>query len=191
MSALEIPDCYIQSARDALNDMRLGDALRLFTEAEGAGSDPDICAAGRWTCHMLRGQFEKAWEESDAIERRGRPDPHRFWNGTSFRGKHVMIRCLHGLGDTIQFIRFIPSIREQAATVTLEAQPGLKTLLEQAGIADDVMTWGEAEPYWNQQIEINELPKILRVTEASIPRAPYLSVNKPRRTRFRTKAGTI
>src|SRR4051812_40946200 len=101
----EINEPVIRKAREALNRMRLQDALRLFTEAERGGSDPDVCAAGRWTCRMLRGQYEKAWEESDAIERRGRPDPHRFWDGTPFRGKHVMIRCLHGLGDTIQFIR--------------------------------------------------------------------------------------
>ncbi|MFL6450721.1 MAG: ADP-heptose--LPS heptosyltransferase [Bryobacteraceae bacterium] len=181
----------IQSAREALDEMRVQDALRLFKEAERRGYDPDICAAGRWTCHMLRGEFKAAWEESDDIERRGRPDPHRFWDGTPFGGKHVMIRCLHGLGDTIQFIRFAPAIREQAAALTVEAQPGLKTLLAQTGIADHVITWGEPEPYWNQQIEVNELPRAFRVTETTIPRSPYLSVVKPRRRGFRAGSDTL
>lgn len=183
----EIGESCIRRAREALTEMRLFDAVRLFDQAELAGVEPDICAAGRWTRHMLAGEFEKAWQESDAIERRGRPDPHRFWDGTTFRGKHVMIRCLHGLGDTIQFARFIPFIRAQAATVTLEAQPGLKSLLAQSGIADSVITWGDPEPSWNQQVEINELPKIFRVTEATIPSAPYFSI--PRANRPRT--GTV
>ncbi len=86
MSDGDIPESLIWRAREALNEMRLQDALRLFHEAERAGVEPDLCAAGRWTCHMLWGQFDKAWEESDAIERRGLPDPHRFWDGTPFRG---------------------------------------------------------------------------------------------------------
>ena len=182
MSEGETGESFVRRAREALNEMRLQDALRLFDAAELAGHEPDICAAGRWTCHMLCGHFEKAWDESDAIERRGRPDPHRFWDGTPFRGKQVIVRCLHGLGDTIQFIRFIPLIREQAATVTVEAQPGLKSLLAQARIADHVITWGEQEPGWDQQVEINELPKIFRVTEETIPSAPYLTVTRSRRT---------
>lgn len=184
-------DSFLQEAREALNQMRLADAIQLFDKAEWAGEEPDTCSAGRWTCYMLRGQFEKAWAESDAIERRGRPDPHRFWDGKPFRDKHVMIRCLHGLGDTLQFIRFVPSIREQAATLTIEAQPGLKSLLTQAGIADHVVTWGDPEPYWNQQIEVNELPRILRVTEARLSGARYLSVPNQRLERLRATPGTV
>jgi hypothetical protein len=183
MSEGQAAEAFLRRAREALNEMQLRHALRLFRDAEVAGYDPDICAAGRWTCHMLCGEFEQAWQESDAIERRGRPDPHRFWDGRPFRGKHVMIRCLHGLGDTIQFARFVPLIREQAETVTVEAQPGLKSLLAQAGIADHVITWGEREPFWNQQIEINELPKLFRVTESTIPPAPYLPLSALRGAR--------
>jgi hypothetical protein len=182
MSEGEAGEPFVREAREALNEMRLLDAVRLFDQAELTGHEPDICAAGRWTCHMLCGQFERAWDESDAIERRGRPDPHRFWDGRPFRGNHVMIRCLHGLGDTLQFIRFLPLIRREAATVTLEAQPGLKSLLAQAGIADRVITWGEREPFWNQQIEINELPRAFRVTESTIPAAPYMPLPTSRRS---------
>lgn len=190
MSKGEAGESLVRSAREALNEMRLGEAIRLFDLAEQAGHEPDICSAGRWTCHMLSGQYEKAWDESDAIEARGRPDPHRFWDGTPFTDKHVIIRCLHGLGDTLQFIRFVPFVRKQARTVTVEAQPGLKSLLSQAAIADHVITWGETEPYWNQQIEVNELPKIFRVTEESMPREPYLALTGSAKPEDLNGAGT-
>jgi hypothetical protein len=157
--------------------MRVRDALRLFERAEQAHYDLDSCAAGRWDCHMFLGDFESAWRESELIANRGNPDPHRFWDGQSFVGRRVLIRCLHGLGDTIQFIRYAPLIREQARTLTIEAQPTLKSLLEQAYIADSVITWGEPEPTWDQQIEIIELPRAFRTTVASIPNhVPYLNV---------------
>jgi hypothetical protein len=164
-------------ATQQLQRMRVRDALRLFERAEQAHYDADSCAAGRWDCNMLLGDFESAWRESESIANRGNPDPHRFWDGQSFVGRRVLIRCLHGLGDTIQFIRYAPLIREQARTLTIEAPPTLKSLLEQAHIADSVITWGEQEPSWDQQIEIIELPRVFRTTVASIPNhVPYLNV---------------
>lgn len=167
---------YIQ-ASEQLQRMRVTKALRLFERAEQAHYDPDSCAAGRWDCHMLSGNFELAWRESDLIAARGNPDPHRFWDGQPFANRRVLIRCLHGLGDTIQFIRYAPLIREQARTLTVEAQPTLKSLLEQASIGDQVITWGEPEPDWDQQIEVNELPRVFQTTVPSIPQhVPYLTV---------------
>ena len=169
----------LAEAHDCLSQMRVREALKLFNAAESAGQTPDICAAGRWTCHMLIGNYEAAWRESDSIESRGGPDPHRFWDGQSLAGKDIILRCLHGLGDTIQFIRYVPIIRTQARTLTVEAQPKLKPLLEQARIADRVITWGDPEPVWNQQIEINELPRIFRTTLSTIPKTvPYLRLRE-------------
>ena len=152
-------------------------AFELFGQAAEAGYDADQCAAGRWSCFMLAGEFELAWQESDGIARRGSPDPHRFWDGSPFAGKRVMLRCLHGLGDTLQFIRYAPLVRREAASLTIEAQPKLKPLLSGAGLADHVITWGETEPRWDQQVEVMELPRIFRTTIQTIPRdVPYIDI---------------
>jgi hypothetical protein len=157
--------------------MSIEQAVRLYAMAEQAGYDPDACAGGRWICHMLLGQFDRAWQESDAIAARGSPDRHRYWDGQPFEGRKVLIRCLHGLGDTIQFIRYAPLIREQARTLAIEAQPALKSLIEASQLADSVITWDEPEPAWDQQVEIVELPRIFRTNLETIPkRVPYLEV---------------
>lgn len=181
-----------RKAQEALDTMRAREALQLFKDAERAGYDPDESAAGSWTCHMLCGEFEEAWLESDAIEKRGKPDPLRFWDGKPLTGKKVILRCLHGLGDTLQFIRFAPFIRARAAEFTIESQPQLKTLMAAANVADHVITWGEASPDWDSQIEVNELPRLFRVTEDSIPNAvPYLRVPQPRRVHLGRKSGVL
>jgi hypothetical protein len=167
----------LAEADEHLRCMRVADALRLFNLAEQANHDPDACAGGRWTCHMLSGNFELAWRESDAITARANPDPNRFWDGEPFAGRSVLVRCLHGLGDTIQFIRYVPLMREKARGVALEVQPSLKLLLKESRIADEVFTWGEREPHWDQQMEVVELPRIFRTTLDSIPnQVPYLDV---------------
>lgn len=164
-------------AERALQSTRLSDAIRLFGEAERQGYDADLCSANRWTCYMLQGEFETAWYESDRISARGRPDPNRFWDGTSVEGRDVLIRCLHGLGDTLQFIRYVHLLRKRVSSLIIESQPSLKTLLSRAQVADQVITWGEPDPRWNQQIEVIELPRVFRTTLQSIPNhVPYLSV---------------
>ncbi|HSU59193.1 MAG TPA: hypothetical protein VLI55_07760 [Bryobacteraceae bacterium] len=168
---------FFAKAEMELKGMRPAAAIRAFERAERSGCDADLCSAGRWTCHMLLGQFESAWQESDRIAARGRPDPNRFWDGLPVDGRSVLVRCLHGLGDTLQFVRYAPLIRPRARRLIIQAQPPLKALLEEAQIADEVITWDEPEPYWNQQIEIVELPRLFRTTLASVPDSvPYLDI---------------
>ena len=164
-----------RQAEDNLRELRLADALHLFSSAQEAGYDADAYAGERWKCHMLRGDFAQAWLESDAIALRDKPDGNRFWDGQPFDGKSVLVRCLHGLGDTLQFIRYAKLLRGRASRVTIESQPTLKELLRQSHLADQVITWGEKEPAWEQQIEVMELPRIFRTEEQSIPRnIPYV-----------------
>jgi hypothetical protein len=124
---------------------------------------------------MLAGDFASAWKESDEISGRANPDPHRFWDGKPIHGRHVLIRSLHGLGDTLQFIRYAPLIRELSKSLTIEVQPSLKSLIAGSHLADRVITWGEPEPPWDQQIEVVELPRVFRTEIHTIPsHVPYL-----------------
>lgn len=171
------PKELFSAAEKQLRLRSLEQALRLFHVAEQQGFDPDACAAHRWTCHMLQGDFELAWRESERIAKRGNPDAQQYWNGRPLAGRKILIRCLHGLGDTLQFIRYAPLICKEARSLAIEAQPQLKLLLQESRIADEVITWGEPEPPWDQQIEVIELPRIFRTTIESIPKTvPYLHV---------------
>src|SRR5215469_8215159 len=68
---------YFRFAQTLL-EQRSEDAFRAFDVAEAHGADPDRCGCGRWMSHMLAGNLEAAWRESDAIRKRGTPDPHRM-----------------------------------------------------------------------------------------------------------------
>src|SRR3954453_23738611 len=110
---MTVKTILLENAEQYLTSRNIRQALAPYTSAEKSACDADSCAAGRWVCHMLLGDFEAAWSESDAIARRGNPDPNRFWDGRPFTGRRVLIRCLHGLGDTLQFLRYAALVREQ------------------------------------------------------------------------------
>lgn len=171
----------LMAAESALSHRNMRDAAFLFDQAEFSGCDRDRCAAGRWTISMLTGDFEGAWSESDAIRKRNRPDPKRFWNGESWAGKRLMIRCLHGYGDAVQFLRFTPTLRAQSAHLTVECDPRAVELIRCFNGIDKVVTWGRdapaSPPAWDVQMEAMEIPYVLRASIAELPCATkYLAL---------------
>lgn len=156
-----------------LEQRRLAEAVRGFNLAETLGQDPDRCSAGRWMAAMLSGDFETAWRESDRIRQRGAPDPNRFWQGEDLRGKRVIVRCLHGFGDAVQFLRYARHLKCLASRVIVECAPAMVELARCIAGIDEVITWGSnapaTPPAWDVQIEVMELPYIFRSTLASLP----------------------
>jgi hypothetical protein len=133
----------------------------------------DRQAAALWRRAMLGGDFELAWRQSDAIRRRGAPDPHRFWQGEPLTGKRVMLRCLHGFGDAVQFLRYGPRLRSIAAHLIVEVPPRFVDLAHCFDGIDEVITWGNdappEAPKWDVQIEVMELPYLFRTQLAELP----------------------
>lgn len=169
----------IQGAEAALSNEDLAETVRLADAAELAGVERDRCAGNRWLAHMLAGDLHAAWRESDAIRARGAPDPHRFWLGEDLRGKRVILRSLHGFGDAVQMFRFLPRLVAQASHLIVEVPPRLVELAPYFDGMGEVITWGENSPQqapaWDVQLEVMELPYLLRVSAAELePQQGYL-----------------
>ena len=130
-----------------------------------------------WLEAMLAGDFERAWRASDRIRTLGYADPHRFWLGEDFAGKRVMLRCLHGFGDSVQFLRFVPMLRARAQSVCVEVAPRFVELARCLVGVDEVITWADDAPKWDVQMEVTELPYLFRTQLADLPVAEdYLRV---------------
>jgi hypothetical protein len=153
-----------------------------------ATNEADPIATARedpWTSFMRRGEFEAAWRVSDALleARRGQTCwhwPRHFqcvWEGTSLDGRRVLVRCYHGLGDTVQFIRYAPLLSDIAAEVIVWAQPCLIPLLATVSGIDQLVPLHEGEPEvdYDVDVEVMELPYVFRTAVQTIPsRVPYV-----------------
>ena len=133
---------------------------------------------------MLLGDYEAAWAASDEIDARAgsAASGQRFWDGAPLTGKRVMLRSLHGFGDALQFIRFAPLLRAQARSLCVEANPEIVPLLRACRGVEQVIGWGPLAPVeppaWDSQVEIMELPRIVRATPDALPAPPYLDTAK-------------
>lgn len=133
---------------------------------------------------MLKGDFEAAWLESDRalsanIDYRQRPLHFRaVWQGESIDGRHLLIRCWRGLGDTIQFIRYIPLLIPRVASITVEADKLLFPIFERLDQPLKLVPLGQAILYQEAiEVECTELPFLFRTTLSTIPaRVPYLNI---------------
>ncbi|MBX5461595.1 MAG: ADP-heptose--LPS heptosyltransferase [Steroidobacteraceae bacterium] len=159
--------------------------------------------AEAWLELMRQGRCREAWQVSDEAQRvrqglncSGWPRHLQFiWNGESLAGKRVLIRCYHGLGDTIQFVRFVQDVREMARSVVLWVQPHLIPLLKEVPGIDVLLPLTDGAPPvdYDVDIELGELLHALRVDLLSMPpRVPYLHANpRPLRSGTRPAIGVV
>jgi hypothetical protein len=138
-----------------------------------------------WMRHMRRGEWEQAWRISDQqLAVRAREScvhwPRHLqyvWTGAPLAGRRVLVRCYHGLGDTIQFIRYAPLLKTIASETIVWAQPGLIPLLGSAAGIDRLIPLHDGTPQadYDVDVEIMELPHIFRTNLATVPvHIPYL-----------------
>jgi hypothetical protein len=134
---------------------------------------------------MRRGDFEAAWRVSDAMlrSRAGASCAHWprheqwVWNGEPVDGKRVLVRCYHGLGDTLQFIRYTSRLRAVAREVIVWAQPELIPLLSTARGIDRLLPLhdGATDVEFDGDVEVMELAHLFRDTPRTLPaEVPYL-----------------
>jgi hypothetical protein len=139
-----------------------------------------------WQAAMRQSDFSRAWQISDRHLRKGqsvKPVQHlprhlqSIWDGRALTDKRVLVRCYHGLGDTIQFIRFAKPLRALAREVTVWCQPKIIPIVATADGIDRIIPLHDGTPdvEYDADIEIMELAHALRITATNMPGAiPYL-----------------
>ncbi len=164
--------------------------------ADGAASDPTAAgpaadaaaepAGAAWLRHMRAGAWHHAWAVSDAVvrARAGAACWHLprheqwVWDGRPLAGRRVLVRCYHGLGDTLMFARFVPPLRRSAAEVTLWAQPALLPLLATMRGVGPLLPLHDGAPDvpYDADLEVMELAHATRATPDTLPPPPAFDV---------------
>lgn len=149
--------------------------------------DTFLTTGDAWMDHMRRGEFEQAWKISDDVLRRRAGQPcwdwprhlQYVWAGESILGKRLFIRCYHGLGDTLQYIRYARLAKSVASRVSVWVQPVLIPLLRNVDGIDELLPLHDGTPGvdFDVDVELMELPHVFRTTWETLPRdVPYIRV---------------
>lgn len=168
----------------ALAELRhFDEAFALYHQARAI----DPCnAVTDWNLALLQlltGNFEAGWAGREArwkipalsayYPKLSQP----MWLGKEpIEGKTILINVDEGLGDTIQFARYVPMVAELGARVILAVQEPLRPLLsELPGVSQCLAFTASELPAFDTYCSISSLPLAFGTRLETIPSAiPYL-----------------
>lgn len=136
---------------------------------------------------LTLGHFKEGWAEYElragiASNAHVPPNLPHLQPGQDLRGKVVLVTCEQGLGDTLQFVRFVVPLMRRGACCVLRVQPELQSLLvtfvgELAGGGDRVRLESEGTDVADAWCRLCSLPYVLSlVHEEQFDGSPYLRV---------------
>lgn len=181
----------------ALQDLnRLDEALESCERA--IFLKPDFAAANcnKSLLKILAGDYEEGWR---LYEWRWRDFQLAFvrdftrplWLGeSSVVGKTLLICAEQGLGDSIQFCRYVSMVEALGAKTVLEVPSPLVSLFSTLKCDCTIVELGRPLPHFDLYCPIMSLPLALKTTVASIPApVPYLHANQDRQMAWRRRLG--
>ncbi len=120
--------------------------------------------------------YEQRFQWSKFIEQN---PPRNFtqprWDGTPLDGKTILLYAEQGMGDTIQFIRYVSFVAQQGGHIILECHPPLTDLLQAIPDIEQIIPYGTPIPAFDVHAPLMSLPYILGTTLETIPaEIPYL-----------------
>lgn len=195
--ALQFRPKYLEAMNNlGLASQQLGyveDAIDMYTEVILAQPDFVRAHVNRAQAWLLKGDFRRGWPEYEwrrrlpeaALPPRDIPE----WDGSAPRGKTILVRAEQGLGDTIQFLRYLPKIEEAGGRVVLECPARLHLLLRESFESPiRLVEPGGDVSGCDFQVPMLSLPGIYKTDFRTIPKAKsYLKADGKRSRRWKPK----
>jgi tetratricopeptide (TPR) repeat protein len=158
---------------------RFADALESYNLALAARPDYAEAQWNKALLLLLNGSFADGWSAYESRRRMASWAPRKFpgteWSGDNLAGKRLLLYAEQGLGDTIQFARYVPLAVARGARVILEVQAPLKSLLTGLRGVEAVLARGEPLPQFDLHCPLLSLPLLFGTTRETVPaKVPYI-----------------
>ena len=160
---------------------RLDEALASYDSALLIKPDYAEAHYNRGIARLLSGDFrggwadnEWRWQTKNFSSRRPRLDAS-VWQGENIAGRSILVFAEQGIGDLIQFARFLPLLARRGAKVTFSAPAKLIRLLRPLGNQIELVGSLKAGETYDFQCALMSLPLWFGTDLNSIPdKVPYL-----------------
>lgn len=182
---------------NTLKDLhRHGEAIQSFEQAAMLNPKLPSIHWNKALTQISMGNFKDGWELYEWGWSAGeRGIPRKFsrptWLGKEpISGKTILIYREQGLGDLIQFSRYLPMLEKLGARVILEAPKSLVNLMGTLSKSIKVIEEDQLLPPFDFVCPVMSLPFAFQTTLESIPaNVPYLHVDEAKKKIWHTKLG--
>ncbi len=158
---------------------------------------PDLADAirNRGMLRLLLGDFNKGF--ADYEHRRPRSGPKSAalaaipeWTGGDIAGKSLLVSDASGLGDTLQFCRYLPLLVARGARVSFTGQPRLFRLLRSLEPSVRLVAELGTAEHFDLHCKLLSVPFLFGTLVNDVPRSvPYLSPEPERIAHWATRLG--
>ena len=191
------PDAYfnLSHARKALN--QLDGAAQAARQA--LALHPDSADYHFHLAHilLLQGDFDAGWvdwrwmlPDFACLQRAYGPFSQPQWIGQDISDKAILIYTEQGLGDIIQFARYLPLAVRKARRVIVAASPSVRRLLECIEGIELITLERDPLPAFDVHCPLLSLPRAFGTRLDTIPSAvPYLRADPTAQARWAGRIG--
>ena len=128
---------------------------------------------------LTQGSLAEGWPEYEWRWQTERFTPRPFvqplWKSESLHGKTLLVHAEQGLGDTLQFVRYLPFVRRLGCRIVLECPSQLHRLLASFAEIDQFCAVNATPPAFDYHVSLLSLPGLLGTTLENMPaQVPYL-----------------
>jgi tetratricopeptide (TPR) repeat protein len=173
---------------------RREDSLKSYDDAIAASPNYHEAHYHRGSTLLLTGRpqegwadFEHRWQVADC----GFDRPELLaaeWTGEPLSGRSIVVYSEQGLGDTIQFARFLPELTRRGAKLTFLCHPNLLRLFGPLAADFEIVPRVEGGRRFDFQCALMSLPHRLNTTDLRAE-MPYLAAETALIARWRDRIG--
>lgn len=157
------------------------------------------------TMYLAMEDFENGWKEYEWRFKKEEMIPHiirhkdifskpLFTGAEDIKGKILLLHSEQGYGDSIQFIRFAPLLKEKfGCKIAVKCREGLKELFKTMKEIDVIVDRSEATPQFDYQLSIMSMPFVLGMKSINdLPKQiPYLKSTPYKELEIKKEKGKI
>jgi lipoprotein NlpI len=183
--ALDLKSDYFQAYNNLGNVLRVmgrySEAIASYRRALAIKPDHAAAHMNLGIALLVTGDLEAGWPEYEERWHTKTYEGKRPklatppWEGGELAGRRLLIYAEQGLGDAIQFSRYADPLAARGATIILQCQRPLASLMRTVPGVQTVIAPGDPLPDHDCNASIMSLPGLCGTTLDSIPcRIPYL-----------------
>ncbi len=175
-----------------LRRRNINDSLKYFNSALETDSQSTLAHYNKAEALLISKQFEEGWKEYEwRIERKdfgNRKFNRTFGPGDDLKNKRILVFAEQGLGDAIQFVRYLPMLKEKGCYIIFECGKEMHELLSGfEGIDEIVERIINEEPdiQYDFSIPLLSLPLYFKTDLSNIPSGTrYLKADEELRKKW-------
>jgi tetratricopeptide (TPR) repeat protein len=176
-----LAEAWIGRGNVLLELKRLDETLACYDRAIAIKPDFATAYFNRGRGRLLLGRYKEGWQDyewrwqaRDFLSKR--PDlkiPN--WQGESLRGRHLLVYGEQGLGDIIQFVRYLPLLLHRECKISFLTSEKLARLVQHSIASLHIIESVHGVQEVDAQVALMSLPHFFKTDLSSVPnQVPYL-----------------